>query len=380
MPVRSSAWRRSDELAADADVLGLQAREVVGEPDPRCPGRRRSAQTSVAPASMPSSGEMSPTRITIASPPASAPAGVERVVAAEADQVEARRRSGGRLRSASRSRTRGGAARLRAPYGAPRRGRRSAPAPRHSSRLSRSATSASSRIRRGSPSPGRTIRIRPSSRARTSASSTSCRPVESKKRDLAQVEDQRLRLLGLGAAELFLHARACGQVELTAHDDACGAGGKLALKCEWNHGCSTGTIGYPALYPTCSTRPRSQSHPVRPRTRAGFSIRSATPSTSSVLENARLLISELVANAVEHVHEDGDIEVRMTLAEAYCASRCSTPARASRPPRRPRGLRPRMGPALHRPPGRRAGGSTSTVARACGSSCRLPAADIRAVP
>ncbi len=31
-------------------------------------------------------------------------------------------------------------------------------------------------------------------------------------------------------------------------------------------------------------------------------------------ENARLLMSELVANAVEHVREDGDLEVRITLA------------------------------------------------------------------
>ena len=32
-----------------------------------------------------------------------------------------------------------------------------------------------------------------------------------------------------------------------------------------------------------------------------------------VFENARLLLSELVANAVEHVVEDGDLEVRVTL-------------------------------------------------------------------
>ena len=35
-----------------------------------------------------------------------------------------------------------------------------------------------------------------------------------------------------------------------------------------------------------------------------------------VFENARLLISELVANAIEHVHEDGELEVRVTLADA----------------------------------------------------------------
>jgi anti-sigma regulatory factor (Ser/Thr protein kinase) len=32
-------------------------------------------------------------------------------------------------------------------------------------------------------------------------------------------------------------------------------------------------------------------------------------------ENARLLLSELVANAIEHVREDGDLEVRIALSE-----------------------------------------------------------------
>jgi anti-sigma regulatory factor (Ser/Thr protein kinase) len=36
---------------------------------------------------------------------------------------------------------------------------------------------------------------------------------------------------------------------------------------------------------------------------------------SDVLDNARLLVTELVANAVEHVPEAGDIEVRVRLAE-----------------------------------------------------------------
>ena len=34
-----------------------------------------------------------------------------------------------------------------------------------------------------------------------------------------------------------------------------------------------------------------------------------------VFENARLLMSELVANAIEHVEEEGDLEVRVTLAD-----------------------------------------------------------------
>jgi anti-sigma regulatory factor (Ser/Thr protein kinase) len=35
-----------------------------------------------------------------------------------------------------------------------------------------------------------------------------------------------------------------------------------------------------------------------------------------VFENARLLLSELVANAVEHVREDGDLELRIALRES----------------------------------------------------------------
>ena len=35
-----------------------------------------------------------------------------------------------------------------------------------------------------------------------------------------------------------------------------------------------------------------------------------------MFENARLLLSELVANAIEHVREDGDLELRVSLADA----------------------------------------------------------------
>jgi anti-sigma regulatory factor (Ser/Thr protein kinase) len=35
--------------------------------------------------------------------------------------------------------------------------------------------------------------------------------------------------------------------------------------------------------------------------------------SEQVLENARLLVSELVANAVEHVQEEGEIELRLSL-------------------------------------------------------------------
>jgi anti-sigma regulatory factor (Ser/Thr protein kinase) len=37
--------------------------------------------------------------------------------------------------------------------------------------------------------------------------------------------------------------------------------------------------------------------------------------SEQVLENARLLISELVANVVEHVQEDGEIELRLGLSD-----------------------------------------------------------------
>ena len=43
-------------------------------------------------------------------------------------------------------------------------------------------------------------------------------------RDLAQIEDQDAGLLGLGAPELLLGTGPRGQVQLTAHDDAGGAG------------------------------------------------------------------------------------------------------------------------------------------------------------
>jgi|ERR1700754_494896 len=36
--------------------------------------------------------------------------------------------------------------------------------------------------------------------------------------------------------------------------------------------------------------------------------------SAPVLEHARLLVSELVTNAVEHVREDGDIEIRLGIS------------------------------------------------------------------
>ena len=53
-------------------------------------------------------------------------------------------------------------------------------------------------------------------------------------------------------------------------------------------------------------------------------------------ENARLLTSELVANAIEHVREDGDLEVRITLGEGVLRVEVLDPGPGFVPPPRPR--------------------------------------------
>lgn len=53
-----------------------------------------------------------------------------------------------------------------------------------------------------------------------------------------------------------------------------------------------------------------------------------------VLENARLLVSELVANAVEHVKEDGDIEVRVRLEGDTLRIEVLDPGPGFTPPKR----------------------------------------------
>ena len=86
--MRSIAWRSSDELAADADVLGLQAREVVREPYPRVeaaaqsPDVGRAGLDALERRDRRRRGSRSRRR------PASRAAGVQRAVTAEADQVE----------------------------------------------------------------------------------------------------------------------------------------------------------------------------------------------------------------------------------------------------------------------------------------------------
>jgi anti-sigma regulatory factor (Ser/Thr protein kinase) len=58
---------------------------------------------------------------------------------------------------------------------------------------------------------------------------------------------------------------------------------------------------------------------------------------SNDFENARLLMSELVANAVEHVREEGDLEVRVTLAEGVLRIEVLDPGPGFVPLSRPAG-------------------------------------------
>jgi anti-sigma regulatory factor (Ser/Thr protein kinase) len=54
-----------------------------------------------------------------------------------------------------------------------------------------------------------------------------------------------------------------------------------------------------------------------------------------LFENARLLTSELVANAIEHVREDGDLEVRVALGEGVLRVEVLDPGPGFVPPARP---------------------------------------------
>ncbi len=56
-----------------------------------------------------------------------------------------------------------------------------------------------------------------------------------------------------------------------------------------------------------------------------------------VLENARLLVSELVANSVEHVREEGDIELRLALEKGVLRVEVLDGGPGFSPPRRQRG-------------------------------------------
>jgi serine/threonine-protein kinase RsbW len=77
---------------------------------------------------------------------------------------------------------------------------------------------------------------------------------------------------------------------------------------------SYGYVGYPPLgsvfYSTSlskSSASAAQARRFLDHVRADISV--------AVLEDARLLVSELVANSIEHVREEGDIELRVSLAD-----------------------------------------------------------------
>jgi anti-sigma regulatory factor (Ser/Thr protein kinase) len=56
-----------------------------------------------------------------------------------------------------------------------------------------------------------------------------------------------------------------------------------------------------------------------------------------LLENARLLVSELVANSIEHVQEGGDIELRLALQDGVLRVEVLDDGPGFSPPRRARG-------------------------------------------
>jgi anti-sigma regulatory factor (Ser/Thr protein kinase) len=59
--------------------------------------------------------------------------------------------------------------------------------------------------------------------------------------------------------------------------------------------------------------------------------------SEQVLENARLLVSELVANAVEHVQEDGELELRLALTDGVLRVEVLDPGPGFEPKPRPAG-------------------------------------------
>src|SRR5688572_6648055 len=77
---------------------------------------------------------------------------------------------------------------------------------------------------------------------------------------------------------------------------------------------TSGTPGTPTLRPMfySVSLPKSPAAPARARQLLDRVNGELPPER---LDDARLLISEIVTNAVEHVREDGDIEVRIRFAD-----------------------------------------------------------------
>ena len=97
-----------------------------------------------------------------------------------------------------------------------------------------------------------------------------------------------------------------------------------------------GYVGYPPLGPVFY----STSLPKSPGSAAQARLileRVRDDVSEQVLENARLLISELVANAVEHVQEDGEIEVRLGLSDGVLRVEVLDPGPGFQPRPRPAG-------------------------------------------
>jgi anti-sigma regulatory factor (Ser/Thr protein kinase) len=80
-----------------------------------------------------------------------------------------------------------------------------------------------------------------------------------------------------------------------------------------------------------TTLPKSPSSAARARL---FLDQVREPLDAEVFENARLLLSELVANAIEHVAEEGDLEVRITLSEGALRVEVLDPGPGFVPPQR----------------------------------------------
>ena len=121
------------------------------------------------------------------------------------------------------------------------------------------------------------------------------------------------------------------------------------------------------LLALCSTRTLA-SEGIRFRRQARRFLDASRDEVSErTLENARLLVSELVANAVEHVHEDGEIELRVALADGVLRVEVLDPGPGFTP--RPRPPDSDRGWGLHFIDRLAdAGRSTATSARASGSS------------
>jgi two-component sensor histidine kinase len=105
-----------------------------------------------------------------------------------------------------------------------------------------------------------------------------------------------------------------------------------------------GYVGYPPLGPMLysTSLPKSPGSAAQARR---FLDRVRDDVSEPVLENARLLVSELVANAVEHVHEDGEIELRVELTRSVLRIEVLDPGPGFEP--RPRAADSDRGWGLH---------------------------------